>query len=61
MVNVNFDSSQLLTQYCLSTASSQPIEDVARANDEGASEPNDSNSIHHYEGLTGLHYPRGPC
>lgn len=40
----------MLQQYCLSTASSQPIEDVARANDEGAAERNESNSVHQYSG-----------
>lgn len=38
-------------QFCLSTASSQPIEAVAKANDKGASLKNESNQIHHYEGL----------
>lgn len=40
-------------KYCLSTASSQPIEDVAVANDAGASIKNESNSVHSYDGPNG--------
>ena len=41
------------SQYCLSTAGSQPIEDVAKANDLGASTKNESNSVHTYDGPNG--------
>jgi len=40
-------------QYCLSTAASQPIEDVAAANDAGAAIKNESNTIHRYTGPNG--------
>jgi hypothetical protein len=43
----------LFTQYCLSTAASQSIEDVAKANDNGASVKNESNSVHSYSGPNG--------
>ncbi|KAK7028160.1 hypothetical protein VNI00_014975 [Paramarasmius palmivorus] len=41
-------AGELGIPYCLSTASSQPIEAVAEANDLGASEKNESNSVHSY-------------
>lgn len=41
------------SQYSLSTAGSQSIEDVAKANDLGASTPNESNSVHSYSGPNG--------
>lgn len=37
-------------QYCLSTAGSQPLEDVARANDRGAAIKNESNSAYTFTG-----------
>lgn len=43
-------AGELGLPYCLSTASSQPIEAVAEANDKAASQPNESNSVHHYDG-----------
>ncbi|OSD04652.1 L-lactate dehydrogenase [Trametes coccinea BRFM310] len=46
-------AGELGIPYCLSTAASQSIEDVARANDEGASEKNESNSVHEYSGPNG--------
>ncbi|KAI0353025.1 L-lactate dehydrogenase [Trametes cingulata] len=46
-------AGELGMPYCLSTAASQPIEDVARANDEGASLKNESNSVHEYNGPNG--------
>lgn len=39
--------------YCLSTAASQSIEDVAKANEAGAAERNESNSVHSYSGNNG--------
>jgi hypothetical protein len=45
--------NRLVLQYCLSTAASQSIEDVAAANDRGASIKNDSNSVHFYNGPNG--------
>ena len=39
-----------MLQYCLSTAGSQPVEDVARANDKGASVKNESNSSYKFTG-----------
>lgn len=38
--------------YCLSTAASQSIEDVAAANDKAAEISNESNSVHSYNGKT---------
>ncbi|KZV59571.1 L-lactate dehydrogenase [Peniophora sp. CONT] len=46
-------AGELGLPYCLSTAASQPIEDVAKANDEGASTKNESNSVHQYSGPNG--------
>ncbi|KAI0720311.1 L-lactate dehydrogenase [Cerioporus squamosus] len=46
-------AGELGMPYCLSTAASQPIEEVAKANDEGASERNESNSVHQYDGPNG--------
>ncbi|KAF8897622.1 FMN-dependent alpha-hydroxy acid dehydrogenase [Infundibulicybe gibba] len=46
-------AGELGLPYCLSTASSQPIEDVAAANDQGASTKNESNSVHRYSGPNG--------
>ncbi|KAI0943745.1 hypothetical protein AcW1_002834 [Taiwanofungus camphoratus] len=46
-------AGELGLPYCLSTAGSQPIEDVARANDAGAAHKNDSNSVHAYDGPNG--------
>ncbi|RDX53903.1 L-lactate dehydrogenase [Lentinus brumalis] len=46
-------AGELGMPYCLSTAASQPIEDVAKANDEGASLRNESNSVHQYDGPNG--------
>ncbi|KAJ3492242.1 hypothetical protein NLI96_g166 [Meripilus lineatus] len=46
-------AGELGIPFCLSTASSQPIEAVAKANDKGASLKNESNQIHHYEGPNG--------
>ena len=43
-------AGELGLPYCLSTAASQSIEDVAAVNDEAASERNESNSVHHYDG-----------
>jgi len=40
-------------KYCLSTAASQSIEDVAEANDVGATTPNESNGVHSYSGNNG--------
>ena len=40
-------------QYCLSTAASNTIEDVAASNDEGASIENESNAVHSYDGPNG--------
>lgn len=37
-------------KYCLSTAGSQSIEDVAKANEEGASEKNESNGTYSFKG-----------
>lgn len=50
---VHFISYIYINQYCLSTASSQPIEAVAAANDAGASTPTDSNRVHAYDGPNG--------
>jgi isopentenyl diphosphate isomerase/L-lactate dehydrogenase-like FMN-dependent dehydrogenase len=47
------DNCRFASQYCLSTASSVSIEDVAAANDEGASMKNESNSVHSYSGPNG--------
>ncbi|PSR75677.1 hypothetical protein PHLCEN_2v8968 [Hermanssonia centrifuga] len=44
-------AGELGLPYCLSTAASQPIEDVAAVNDEAASVRNESNSVHHYDGM----------
>ncbi|EPQ51845.1 L-lactate dehydrogenase [Gloeophyllum trabeum ATCC 11539] len=46
-------AGELGLPYCLSTAASQSIEDVAAANDEGASIKNESNSVHSYNGPNG--------
>ncbi|KAI0058998.1 FMN-dependent alpha-hydroxy acid dehydrogenase [Artomyces pyxidatus] len=46
-------AGELGLPYCLSTASSQPIEAVAAANDAGASVKNESNSVHEYNGPNG--------
>ncbi|KAI0074614.1 FMN-dependent alpha-hydroxy acid dehydrogenase [Panus rudis PR-1116 ss-1] len=46
-------AGELGIPYCLSTAASQSIEDVAKANDVGASVPNESNSVHQYDGPNG--------
>ncbi|EMD36889.1 hypothetical protein CERSUDRAFT_137195 [Gelatoporia subvermispora B] len=46
-------AGELGLPYCLSTASSQSIEDVARVNDEAASVRNESNSVHQYDGPNG--------
>lgn len=46
-------AGELGIPYCLSTAGSQPIEDVARANDAGAAIKNESNSVHEYSGPNG--------
>ncbi|KDQ56731.1 hypothetical protein JAAARDRAFT_36221 [Jaapia argillacea MUCL 33604] len=46
-------AGELGLPYCLSTAASQSIEDVAAANDEGASVKNESNSVHSYNGPNG--------
>ncbi|TDL27977.1 FMN-dependent alpha-hydroxy acid dehydrogenase [Rickenella mellea] len=46
-------AGELGLPYCLSTAGSQPIEDVAAANDLGASVKNESNSVHSYDGPNG--------
>ncbi|THH28636.1 hypothetical protein EUX98_g5556 [Antrodiella citrinella] len=46
-------AGELGIPYCLSTAASQPIEAVAAANEAGASEKNESNSVHHYDGPNG--------
>jgi len=46
-------AGELGLPYCLSTASSQPIEDVASANDAGASSTNESNAVLRYEGPNG--------
>ncbi|TFK43444.1 FMN-dependent dehydrogenase [Crucibulum laeve] len=46
-------AGELGLPYCLSTASSQPIEAVAAANDQGASVKNESNSVHKYDGPNG--------
>lgn len=43
-------AGELGLPYCLSTAGSQPIEDVAAANDQSAEVRNESNSVHHYDG-----------
>lgn len=40
-------------QYCLSTAASNSIEDVAAANEAGAAAKNESNSVHQYSGPNG--------
>ena len=46
-------AGELGLPYCLSTAASNSIEDVAAANDAGASIKNDSNSVHEYQGPNG--------
>jgi len=46
-------AGELGIPYCLSTAASQSIEDVAAANDEGASVKNESNAVHSYDGPNG--------
>lgn len=46
-------AGELGIPYCLSTAGSQPMEDVAHANDMGASVKNESNSVHSYNGPNG--------
>ncbi|KZS93612.1 FMN-linked oxidoreductase [Sistotremastrum niveocremeum HHB9708] len=46
-------AGELGLPYCLSTAGSQPIEAVARANDEGASSRNESNDVWSYDGPNG--------
>ncbi|TFY53727.1 hypothetical protein EVG20_g9990 [Dentipellis fragilis] len=46
-------AGELGIPYCLSTAASQPIEDVAKANEEGASIKNESNTVHRYDGPNG--------
>ncbi|KAI0037067.1 FMN-dependent dehydrogenase [Vararia minispora EC-137] len=46
-------AGELGLPYCLSTAASQSIEDVAKANDLGASIKNESNSVHQYSGPNG--------
>ncbi|KZT32884.1 FMN-dependent alpha-hydroxy acid dehydrogenase [Sistotremastrum suecicum HHB10207 ss-3] len=46
-------AGELGLPYCLSTAGSQPIEAVARANDEGASSHNESNKVWSYHGPNG--------
>ncbi|KAA1468838.1 FMN-dependent alpha-hydroxy acid dehydrogenase [Dentipellis sp. KUC8613] len=46
-------AGELGIPYSLSTASSNSIEDVAAANDLGASVKNDSNSVHEYDGPNG--------
>ncbi|TFK53101.1 FMN-dependent alpha-hydroxy acid dehydrogenase [Heliocybe sulcata] len=46
-------AGELGLPYCLSTAASNSIEDVAAANDEGASITNESNSVHSYSGPNG--------
>ncbi|TBU63122.1 L-lactate dehydrogenase [Dichomitus squalens] len=46
-------AGELGMPYCLSTASSQPIEEVARVNDEAASVKNESNAVHQYNGPNG--------
>ncbi|KAL5478418.1 hypothetical protein ACEPAI_2602 [Sanghuangporus weigelae] len=46
-------AGELGLPYCLSTAASNSIEDVAAANDEGASVPNESNSVNSYDGPNG--------
>ncbi|EPT01997.1 hypothetical protein FOMPIDRAFT_1059491 [Fomitopsis schrenkii] len=46
-------AGELGIPYCLSTAGSQSIEDVAKANDLGAFTQNESNSVHSYSGPTG--------
>ena len=45
-------AGELGLPYCLSTAASQPIEAVAAANDKAASVRNESNSVHHYDGMS---------
>jgi len=46
-------AGELGLPYCLSTAGSQSIEDVAKANDDGSSTKNESNSVHSYNGVNG--------
>ncbi|KAL6309408.1 L-lactate dehydrogenase [Sparassis latifolia] len=46
-------AGELGLPYCLSTAASQPLEDVARANDAGAAVKNESNSVVRYDGPNG--------
>ena len=42
-----------MPQYALSTAASQPIEEVAKANDAAAAVKNESNRVHEYSGPNG--------
>ncbi|KAI0791536.1 L-lactate dehydrogenase [Irpex lacteus] len=46
-------AGELGLPYCLSTAASQSIEDVAAANDKAAETRNESNSVHAYDGPNG--------
>ncbi|OCH94634.1 L-lactate dehydrogenase [Obba rivulosa] len=46
-------AGELGLPYCLSTVATQPIEEVARVNDEAASVRNESNSVHQYDGPNG--------
>ncbi|KZS93602.1 FMN-linked oxidoreductase [Sistotremastrum niveocremeum HHB9708] len=46
-------AGELGLPYCLSTARSQPIEAVARGNDEGAASRNKSNEVWSYDGPNG--------
>lgn len=43
-------AGELGLPYCLSTAGSQSIEEVAKANEEGASKKNESNSVYSFKG-----------
>ncbi|KIJ64766.1 hypothetical protein HYDPIDRAFT_28126 [Hydnomerulius pinastri MD-312] len=52
-------AGELGLPYCLSTASSQSIEDVAAANEAGASIANESNTVHTYDGPNGYKSPNG--
>ncbi|KAH8112296.1 FMN-dependent alpha-hydroxy acid dehydrogenase [Phellopilus nigrolimitatus] len=46
-------AGELGLPYCLSTAASNSIEDVAAANDAGAATPTESNAVHAYDGPNG--------
>ncbi|KAF8913984.1 FMN-dependent dehydrogenase [Gymnopilus junonius] len=43
-------AGELGLPYCLSTAASQSIEDVAKANEQGASKKNESNKVYSFNG-----------